>query len=244
MLEPADIAVHILRLPPADAAAQEAFAPPAWLANEDRVRCQSMRSMRRRAEFIAGRLLLRHAMSVRHPGTSWRLIAPEGAAPQLSLDAKLAAVVSIAHSAGIVACALSETRRLGIDLEHRIARKRDVAGLAPAVLHPLEAAALALQPQSRQHDFFLGCWTLKEALAKALGEGLSLPFRKFAFDGCRLAAAPGAWSGMHEHWTFARPEAGADAMLGLAWSTAGEAQAASVSVQEVELQQLQQAVAR
>ena len=209
-----------------------------------------MLSLRRRAEFAGGRLLLRHALEVCHPGVChpgprWRLVALPGQAPRLeAMDGtNLAPVVSIAHSAGVVACAVSESRRLGVDLELGGARKRDLAALAPATLHPSELEEMARLPASQSPDFFLRCWTLKEALAKALGEGLSLPFREFAFSGQRLVAAPAAWAGMHDSWYFAHPDAGPGVTLGLAWTSAGN-ESVSLLVQEVGLQQLAKTVAR
>jgi 4'-phosphopantetheinyl transferase len=235
---PAPIHVYLLRLP---GGAPEA---PCWLEGDDRLRYRGMRSPRRRAEFAGGRLLVRHAMAASFPGLRWRLSAPEGELPRVLHEGepKLAPVVSIAHSAGVVACAVSAARRLGIDIEYRNARKRDVDGLAQATLHPLEQAALATLPANGRLDAFLRYWTLKEALAKALGEGLSLPFRDFAFDDTRLAAAPAHWSGAGERWSFAHPPAAGDAVLGLAWS--GEGGADAVSLHHVTSQQLPGLVAR
>jgi len=124
----APISVFLLRLPENWQAAQDRTVPPAWLGSEDSVRYRSMNSGRRRAEFAAGRLLLRHAIEACHPGMRWRLVAPQGQLPRLEAEdgGKLATVVSIAHSAGLIAIALSDSRRLGVDLERRGARKREL----------------------------------------------------------------------------------------------------------------------
>jgi 4'-phosphopantetheinyl transferase len=238
---PAPIRIYLLRL---DGDACETGVPPAWLGGDDAARHRRMLSPKRRAEFAAGRLLLRHAMAECHPGLVWRLAAPPDEAPRVISEtgAKLAPVVSITHSAGIVGCAVSAGRRLGVDIEHRSARKRDLDGLGRATLHPLEQAALFSRPPSERLEAFLRCWTLKEALAKALGEGLSLPFREFAFDGARLASSPAQWSGRHERWAFAHPAAGEDAVLGVAWSEGGGAP--ELSVHAVTRQQLPELVAR
>jgi 4'-phosphopantetheinyl transferase len=240
----APISVFLLRLPENWQAAQDRTVPPAWLCSDDSVRYRSMNSGRRRAEFAAGRLLLRHAIEACHPGMRWRLVAPQGQLPRLEAEdgGKLATVVSIAHSAGLIAIALSDSRRLGVDLERRGARKRDLAEVAGATLHPLELAEMASLPAPARRDFFLRLWTLKEALAKALGEGLSLPMREFAFAGDALVAAPASWNGMHERWRFANPLSVHDAALGLAW-TESDAQAAVPSVREVDHQELAESVA-
>ena len=240
----ARISVFMLRLPEDWQAVQDRTVPPTWLGSEDGVRYRSMNSGRRRAEFAAGRLLLRHAIEACHPGMRWRLVAPQGQQPRLEAEdgGKLATVVSIAHSADLIACALSDSRRLGVDLERRGARKRDLAEVAGATLHPLELAEMARLPAPARQDFFLRLWTLKEALAKALGEGLSLPMRDFAFADDELIAAPAHWSGMRERWRFASPHAGHDAALGLAW-TETDAQAEVPSVREVGHQELAESVA-
>jgi phosphopantetheinyl transferase len=244
MRKRAPISVFVLRLPEDWQAVQDRTVPPAWLGNEDCVRYRSMNSGRRRAEFAAGRLLLRHAIEACHPGMRSRLVAPQGQLPRLEAEGggKLATVVSIAHSAGLIACAVAESRRLGVDLEQRGARKRDLAEVAGATLHPLELAEMARLPAPARRDFFLRLWTLKEALAKALGEGLALPMREFAFAGDELIATPAHWSGMRERWCFASLHTGHDAALGLAW-TESDAQAAVPSVREVDLQELAESVA-
>jgi 4'-phosphopantetheinyl transferase len=243
MRKRAPISIFLLRLPEDWQAVQDRTVPPAWLGSEDSVRYRSMGSGRRRAEFAAGRLLLRHAIEVCYPGKRWRLVAPQGQQPRLEAGGgKLATVVSIAHSAGLIACALSESRQLGVDVERRGARKRDLADVAGAALHPLELAEMARLPAPARQDFFLRLWTLKEALAKALGEGLSLPMREFAFAGDELVAAPAHWSGMRERWRFANPHTGHDAALGLAW-TESDAQAGVPGVREVDHRELAESVA-
>jgi 4'-phosphopantetheinyl transferase len=109
-------------------------------------------------------------------------------------------------------------------------------------MHPREQAALLSRPASERLVFFLRCWTLKEALSKAVGEGLSLPFREFAFDEAQLVAAPALWSGTGERWSFAHLSAGEDAVLGLAWSGSGDAP--EISIHAVTGQQLPELVAR
>ena len=240
------ISVFVLELPPGWSPAQDRATPPAWLEGEDATRYRSMPSPRRRAEFAAGRLLLGHALAAFAPHLRWRLHAPPGQALRIeALDNGVGAPsASLAHSAGLVACAVSGPRRLGIDLERRGARRRSLEGLAQAVLHPQERAQMARLAPGERTAFLLRCWTLKEALAKALGQGLALPFDEFAFESERLAAAPAYWSGARQRWRFAHPVAGDDATLGLAWSTAGESEEVSLSVEALPPQRLAALVAR
>jgi len=47
------------------------------------------------------------------------------------------------------------------------------------VFHPAERAALLELPAADVQSAFLRCWTRKEAVIKALGEGLSRPLGRF-----------------------------------------------------------------
>ena len=76
--------------------------------------------------------------------------------------------LSLAHSGGLVLCALSDCP-IGCDLElHR--PRRDLLSLAERYFSPAEAAALrsAADPTT----LFLRLWTAKEAFVKCTGEGL------------------------------------------------------------------------
>nr|WP_158579883.1 4'-phosphopantetheinyl transferase superfamily protein [Geodermatophilus sp. LHW52908] len=79
---------------------------------------------------------------------------------------------SVSHSLGLVLCAVTCGRRIGIDVE-RIRDLASVTSLAGRVLSPREHAAFqTLAPEQRQAAFFRG-WTRKEAFLKACGAGLS-----------------------------------------------------------------------
>ena len=76
--------------------------------------------------------------------------------------------ISLAHTRGWVACAASAVGPIGIDIEwHRPGR--DHAGIARAAFGPLE------QERARADGpGFYRIWTLREAIAKATGDGLTL----------------------------------------------------------------------
>ena len=92
---------------------------------------------------------------------------------------------SISHSGGMVWAAFCQGAALGpgpglgvgIDVE-RTSPLPDLFELA-AQLHPLECAAVRAQPEPERGAAFYRCWTRKEAVLKALGQGLSLPLRSF-----------------------------------------------------------------
>jgi phosphopantetheinyl transferase len=84
--------------------------------------------------------------------------------------------VSIAHSGEFVACALSD-RRVGVDVERADRSEADDA-LAARVCGPAERRQLEQIPAGPRRRALIRLWTRKEALAKALGVGLALPFEQ------------------------------------------------------------------
>jgi 4'-phosphopantetheinyl transferase len=81
---------------------------------------------------------------------------------------------NLSHPQGVALYAIARGREVGIDIERR---REDFASLAVAerFFSPDEVTMLkSLAPDLRTSAFF-NCWTRKEALIKALGEGLSHP---------------------------------------------------------------------
>ena len=86
---------------------------------------------------------------------------------------------NISHTEGLIACAVTIGREVGVDVEH-IGRRLtyDVAGRFFA---PKEVTDLKSLPADEQPKVFFDYWTLKEAYIKARGFGLALPLGDFAF---------------------------------------------------------------
>ncbi len=89
---------------------------------------------------------------------------------------------SVAHSGNLVAVAVAAAP-VGVDVEQLEGRGRELGGgdlqaLAGLVFAEREMAALAaVAPSDRARAFLVG-WTRKEAVAKARGDGLRVPFGK------------------------------------------------------------------
>jgi len=79
--------------------------------------------------------------------------------------------VSRSGTAGLAAVAISDACAVGVDVE-RIDERVVDASLLAVVLHPREHAAAKREHLAR--DFF-GLWTRKEAVLKAVGQGLLIP---------------------------------------------------------------------
>ena len=100
---------------------------------------------------------------------------------------------NIAHSGDLVCLALSRGIAVGIDVEQAVAAV-DPYPLAE-IFHPAECAAIRAQAPTPAQASFLRCWTRKEAVAKALGQGLAQALDRFrvrvdACSGCWLEEAP------------------------------------------------------
>jgi 4'-phosphopantetheinyl transferase len=174
--------------------------PSAWTAPEDHGRLLDVLSAdeRTRAErfhfdadrlaFVVAHGLLRMALS-RHASVTpeaWTFSADSYGKPSIATPASTLGF-SLSHTRGLVACAVSRSRPLGVDVE-------DASRPAPlevAERYFVDAERrdiLATEPERRGRRFF-EYWTLKEAFVKACGLGLSLPLDRFEFR----RDAGGAW---------------------------------------------------
>jgi phosphopantetheinyl transferase len=133
----------------------------------DRERCAALMHPRRRAEFLAGRALLRHALEQftgRKAHSHELRVTPEGKPECVAGPA-----ISLSHSGDIVVCAVASGSAIGVDVETRKPRPPAVTTLAAQYFSPFEAAWIEADPDRR----FQMLWVLKEAYLKALGVGLA-----------------------------------------------------------------------
>ena len=85
---------------------------------------------------------------------------------------------SVTHSGDLVAVAVA-TAPIGVDVEQLDRQwhgQGDASALAPMVLAAQEQAVLAAMPPPARGRQFLIAWTRKEAVTKAIGEGLRASF--------------------------------------------------------------------
>jgi phosphopantetheinyl transferase len=97
--------------------------------------------------------------------------------------------VSIAHSGDYVVCAAAE-RRVGVDIE-RLDRPEADEGLARRVSTPAEFAQYHRLSEDARVAALVRLWAGKEAVTKAIGAGLAIPFDQIAVRGqtARLVGA-------------------------------------------------------
>lgn len=187
-------------------------AAPRFLDAEELIRLKRIRVPGARRLFLAGRLLVRSALSRyadRLPA-DWRFVRSRDGKPGIDpLAGPSDLTFNLAHTAGAALLAVARGREVGVDVERRdrVVKARE---LIRRYFSPEERTVLEKLPEGRLRDRFFLYWTLKEAYLKALGSGLALPLGSFGFQitGRRpyrigFAGFPGAEGEEARSWRFA-----------------------------------------
>ena len=152
-----------------------------WLTPSERVRHDRFRFDHDREMFLMGRVMSRalvaQALGVAPTAWEWREGPhgrPEVAAPSSALH------FNLAHSAGLVVCALAHGRTVGVDVEDLHRTRTTDPGIVARYCTPREVTTVAA-PSDGWRDRFLTYWTLKEAYLKARGLGIALPLCELGF---------------------------------------------------------------
>ncbi|HMD54618.1 MAG TPA: 4'-phosphopantetheinyl transferase superfamily protein [Phycisphaerae bacterium] len=85
---------------------------------------------------------------------------------------------NVSHSHERALIAISNVKPVGVDIEY-LAREVDYEALTDRYFTPNEYATLQSFPEEQRKHVFLTCWTCKEAIAKARGEGLFMSLDNF-----------------------------------------------------------------
>jgi 4'-phosphopantetheinyl transferase len=139
--------------------------------------------------FVIGRALARLQLSRFLGGDprTWPLVTNRYGRPELAAPTNPPIGFNVSHTAGMVACAVTGTSDIGVDVE-RVTRTL-AHDVAERFFAPREVADLRALGDEEQGRVFFDYWTLKEAYIKARGMGLALPLAHFAFC-LRPPAAP------------------------------------------------------
>jgi 4'-phosphopantetheinyl transferase len=132
--------------------------------------------------FMVAHALLRFGLSTVAGAHRWAFAADSYGKPELDPpwgDPPLR--FNLSHTNGLAACAISYGRPVGIDVEE-INPRLDFQAIAKKALSTSEQRLLAATLPSTQSALFFRFWTLKEAMVKAIGRGLSLALEDFAFS--------------------------------------------------------------
>lgn len=197
-----------------DVTAGELARLGAVLSGDERARAARFRFERDRRRFIAARGLLRLLLGERLEVAPASITFRYGRWGKPEVDG---VYFNVAHSEDLALFAFSASHPVGCDIE----RIRDVPEL-PAIVSgwfaPRECAAiLDLEPKAGL-DLFFRYWTLKEAILKAAGTGLTVLSREFELqpDGDAQWSGLGRWTaracaapaGYHAALAFPRGEGG------------------------------------
>ena len=139
-----------------------------WLSPEERERADRFRVEHGRRRYVRAHAFLRGLIG-RYLGCSPETVALRagtGGKPELAPPATLR--FNLAHSGELAIAVIAGGREVGADVE-RIRALRHRSGLARRVLSPAELDELG---QGLGEVELLSCWTRKEAVLKATGDGL------------------------------------------------------------------------
>jgi len=150
---------------------------------EERAREQRYRFERGRHECRVTRALVRTTLSryADVPPEGWTFVLNRYGRPSITPgQCELPLRFNLAHTRGLIACAVTLEHDIGVDVEC-LDRRSDTVALADHFFSASEVADLHALPEDRQHERFFHYWTLKESYIKARGMGLAIPLDQFAF---------------------------------------------------------------
>ena len=155
----------------------------AYLSEDEAARVERFLQPADATRFLVGRALARTMLS-RHatvPPRDWPFVIDEHGRPVLAFTPRGAPDLrfNVSHTDGLVACAVTVGREVGIDVEHT--NRRLLHDVPERFFSPREVQDLRARPLAEQDLVFFDYWTLKESYIKARGLGLKLPLRHFSF---------------------------------------------------------------
>lgn len=178
-----------------------------------------------RRAFIAAHGLLRRLLAeiTGHPAGTWRFAREQFGRPRILSPTDRAGLrFSLSHTRGRVGVAIAPSAaemEIGIDLEG-LDRGLDGLALAESFFAPTEVEHLRDIPDpGRRHERFIALWTLKEAVVKATGRGLSQPLSSFSirFDPIRLHTRNPELEDGYWHFRQWRPDPNQLLALAVRW---------------------------
>ena len=161
-------------------------------------RAQRMSHPQSRGTFIQARIALRHLLGLylgMEPAGVHFNVNPHGKPRLQGTDEDEGLVFNVSHSGNRVVIGLAWNMPLGVDVEH-VRGDRNLGRLAGACLAEGEIDRLQGLPPDLRPAVFYRWWTAKEALVKAIGQGVALGLRSIEVgpDDRHFRCAPTGWS--------------------------------------------------
>lgn len=147
-------------------------------------RLASLKNEDLRCQYLVAHALLRTALSVQFSAlpSEWRFRRSSSGAPVIEKPIEARGLnFTLSHTQSLVVCAISETCRVGVDAE-KIKTDFDLAQLIPHVFSEDEMDEFVQEELETRADRFYHLWTLKEALLKAIGQGLRIKPTSVSFS--------------------------------------------------------------
>jgi len=161
-----------------DPGPQTLAALAATLSDAERERARRLRFHRDRRRFMVARARLRELLAARLGVAPESVELAYGTHGKPRLGSQSAWRFNLAHCDDVAVYAFSTANEVGIDIE-AIRQEREADAIASRFFSRRENAEYSgLAPRDKPVGFF-NCWTRKEAVVKALGEGLSMPLNEF-----------------------------------------------------------------
>ena len=168
-LNPDDVHVWVVDL---DAAEDRAPTAKLVLSAEEQMRASRFRFDADRKRFVVSHLAMR-IMLARYAGTlPHKIRFRQGTFGKPQLEHISGVYFNLSRSNGLAVFAVSRRDNIGVDIEY-LRDILDIHSLASAVLTDPEQRHLGNLKTEAIHEAFLRFWTRKEAILKAVGQGLS-----------------------------------------------------------------------
>ena len=157
------------------------------LSQDELERLERLRRSKVGPRWLVSRAAMREILGAElgvSPASVRLRLGPHGR-PQLGLEHHPTDLdFNLSHSGQLALLATARGVRVGVDVERL--RHRDPLRVADRYFSPAELEALRAHPKEERPRAFLRYWTAKEALAKGLGLGLTIPWGEL-----ELAIHPG-----------------------------------------------------
>ena len=177
-----------------------------------------------RSVFIASHALLRLSLSrlADVAPDRWTFeTGPHGKPEIAGAEGSLGLRISLSHTRGCAACAVSNGGPVGVDVER--SNRKPPLRISETCFAPAEREALAALPEADRGGRFFEHWTLKEAFLKAVGLGLTYPLERLCFSVGEppQVVLPEDLGEVSEDWRFDSWLVGGEFRIGLAAKTVG-----------------------
>lgn len=146
------------------------------LLNEQEKSCyEQFRSESKQKEYLYSRALVHTVLSIYQPEIAphtWEFDKGEFGKPEISHSLSSTIKFNLSHSKNMIVLATTIHSDIGVDVEYMQRRVR-CTDIAQRYFTENETSELMSSSESERQKLFFKLWTIKEAMGKASGQGLS-----------------------------------------------------------------------